>query len=48
MKYEEPKVELMELIEREVFMTASGPITNGGSGNSSGDVWVPVPDGEDY
>lgn len=34
MKYEEPKLELIELVEREVFMTASpeGNVNIGGSG----------------
>ena len=43
MKYEEPKVELVELIEREVFMTASGPITNQG-GSDNGNGWGQGPD----
>lgn len=47
MKYEEPKVELVELIEREVFMTASQPITNeGGSDNENG--WGQGPNPGDF
>ena len=47
MKYEEPKLELIQLIEREVFMTASQPITNlGGSDNDK--VWGQGPDPNEF
>lgn len=47
MKYEEPKVELVELIEREVFMTASQPVTNQGGGDNGGG-WGQGPNPEEF
>lgn len=38
MKYEEPKMELIELVEREVFMTQSPGIENVGS-SDNGENW---------
>ncbi len=47
MKYEEPKLELIDLVAREVFMTASGPITNQGGGDS-GNGWGPGPNPDEF
>lgn len=47
MKYEEPKLELINLVAREVFMTASQPITNQG-GSDNGNGWGQVPDPDEF
>ena len=47
MKYEEPKLELIDLVAREVFMTASGPITNKGD-SDNGDGWGQSPNPDDF
>lgn len=47
MKYEDPKLELIEVVEREVFMANSNPITDGGEDDNPG-IWNPVIPGEDF